>query len=57
MCVINNNRIQCRILQETDLTYKKALEIAQAMELAARDINDLQKQLPHTSMVQRLQTQ
>ena len=42
---INDNHIQRRLLQETDLTYKKAFEIAQAMEvdLAALDINDLQK--------------
>ena len=57
VCSINDNRIQRRLLQETDLTYKKALEIAQAMEVAARDINDLQKQFPHTATVQRLQTQ
>ena len=36
---------------QTDLTYKKALEIAQAMEVAACDINDIQKQLQHTAMV------
>ena len=45
------------MLQEADLTYKKALEITQAMEVAAHDINDLQKQLPTTATVQRLQVQ
>ena len=40
-----------------DLTYKKALEIAQAIEVAFWDISDSQKQLPTTAMVQRLQVQ
>ena len=57
MSGINGNRIQRCLFQETDLTYKKALEIAQAMEVAAHDINDLQKELPHTATVQRLQIQ
>ena len=57
VCCIKSNRIKRRLLQETNLTYKKAFEIARAMEVAARDINDLQKQLLHTATVQRLQIQ
>ena len=44
VCGINDARIQRRLLQETKLTYKAALEIAQAMELADRDTHDLQSQ-------------
>ena len=57
MCGINDNHIQRCLLQEADLTYKKSLKIAQAMEVAAHDVNDLQKQLPTTATVQHLQVQ
>ena len=42
VCRINDSRIQHRLLAESKLTFKKALEIAQAMELADRDAKDLQ---------------
>ena len=57
MCGINDNHIQRQLLQEVDLTYKKACEIAQPMEVSTQDINDLQKQLPTTAMVQCLHVQ
>ena len=41
-CGINHEGIQCRLLSERDLTYDKALEIALAMEAAAKDTKDLQ---------------
>ena len=41
-CGINNSRIQQRLLAKSKLTFQKALEIAQAMELADHDAKDLQ---------------
>ena len=41
VCGINNSRIQRRLLQEADLNYERALQLAQAMELAAQDITSL----------------
>lgn len=41
VCGINSIRIQRRLLQEPDLDYEKAFQIAQAMELAAHDVSDL----------------
>uniref|UniRef100_A0A1X7UD72 Uncharacterized protein n=1 Tax=Amphimedon queenslandica TaxID=400682 RepID=A0A1X7UD72_AMPQE len=41
VCGINSIRIQRRLLQEPDLDYDKAFQIAQAMELAAHDVSDL----------------
>ena len=45
VCGISNSRIQSRLLQERNLTYQNALDTAQAMELAAKDIADMQKEL------------
>ena len=39
---INDGRVQHLLLAESKLTFEKALEIAQAMELADRDAKDLQ---------------
>ena len=36
VCGINDNRIQHRLLQENELTYKQAYDIAQAMETASK---------------------
>ena len=41
-----DSRIQRRLLQENSLTFQTAFETAQAMEIAARDINDIQSR-PH----------
>ena len=41
VCGVNDARIQRRLLAETDLTFKKALEVAQAMELADRGATDI----------------
>ena len=46
VCGVNDNRIQCRLLQESELTYKQAFDIAQAMEVASKDIQDLLRPLP-----------
>ena len=45
VCGINNPRVQTWLLQEPGtLTYQKALETAQTMELASRNVQDLSKQ-------------
>ena len=41
VCGVSINRIQRRLLQETELTYQRAFEIAQGMKTAARDVQDL----------------
>ncbi|XP_078029629.1 uncharacterized protein LOC144465141 [Epinephelus lanceolatus] len=41
VCGINDDRIQRRLLSEDGLTFDKALQFAQAMEAANRDIVDL----------------
>ena len=43
VCSINDSRIQCRLLAEPNLlTYKKAYELAQALEAADKNAQDLQ---------------
>ncbi len=54
VCGINDDRIQRRLLAETDLTFEKALKIAQAMETANKDVRDLQAQRPETSISGRV---
>ena len=41
VCGINDKRIQRSLLSETKLSYKRALELAQAMEAAERDTQEL----------------
>ena len=43
ICGINNSRIESRLLQERDLTCQNALDTAQAMESAAKNIAEMQK--------------
>lgn len=43
VCGINNDHIQRRLLSESKLTYKKALEMAMALETAAQNAADLKK--------------
>ena len=42
ICGINDARIQRRLLAEAEIDFPKALQIAQAMESADRDAQDLQ---------------
>ena len=42
VCGIADDRMQRRLLSETDLTFDKALKIAQAIETANKDAKDLQ---------------
>ena len=41
VCGVNDAKIQRRLLAEVDLTYKKAMEIAVGMEVAAKNVEDL----------------
>lgn len=41
-CGINDDRIQRRLLSETNLTFESALSLAQAMESANKNVQDLQ---------------
>ena len=42
VCGINDDRIQQRLLSEKGLTYKKALELSQGLETAAKNVCELQ---------------
>ena len=39
---IDNEAIQCRLLSESTLTFKKALELAQSLEAAAKNMKEIQ---------------
>ena len=43
VCGVNDIRIQNRLLRESKLTYDKALELAQSVEVAAKNAADLLK--------------
>ena len=42
VCGCKDRRLQCKLLAEPDLTFKKAFKLAAAMESAERDAKDLQ---------------
>ncbi|VDI55683.1 Hypothetical predicted protein [Mytilus galloprovincialis] len=42
VCGIKDDRIQRRLLAETDLTFKRAMDISTAMEMAAKNAQDIQ---------------
>ena len=44
MCGVNDNAIQRRLLAESKLTYAKAMEIAQGLEAASKDVQELHGQ-------------
>lgn len=44
VCGVNEPATQRRLLQEPELTFKKAYDIAVAMESASKDIHDIQRQ-------------
>ena len=52
VCGMNENYIQQRLLAETHLNCKKALDIATSMELAAKSAADMQKH--SSSMVNKV---
>ena len=55
VCGINDHGIQRRLLQESKLTYQSAYDIAQAMETASKNIQDLCKTVPAVQHVQVLE--
>ncbi|XP_060786568.1 LOW QUALITY PROTEIN: uncharacterized protein K02A2.6-like [Neoarius graeffei] len=46
VCGIHDDRIQRRLLSETDLTFEKAFQIAVAAEAASKNVQDLQTKAP-----------
>ena len=55
VCGINDVKMQKRLLSETTLTFKKAVEIATSMEIAAKNAEDLQMtQQNSTSTVNKM---
>ena len=50
VCGSNDGRIQRRLLSESDLTYKRAFDLAQAIGSAERNAHDLQRQREEGSM-------
>lgn len=46
VCGVNDDRIQRRLLSETDLTFEKAFKIAVAAEAASKNAQDLQNKAP-----------
>ena len=43
VCDINDDTIQWRLLAERELSFKEALEVAQSMEMATRNVKELLK--------------
>ena len=48
VCGIANNQLQRRLLAEPDITFKKALELAQAQESTDQGYQQLQQQQKHS---------
>ena len=51
VCGINDDRIQRRLLSETNLNFESALNLAQAMESANKNVQDLQLKGPTVNAV------
>ena len=49
VCGINDDTIQCRLLAEPELTYKKVLEISQGIEAANRNMRELHQPSANSS--------
>ncbi|XP_060742372.1 uncharacterized protein K02A2.6-like [Tachysurus vachellii] len=54
VCGICDDRIQRRLLAESELTFERALKLAQALETANNDVKDLQAQCSESSISMRL---
>jgi hypothetical protein len=57
VCGMNDQRVQCRLLAEADLTFQKAYDIAIAMEAAERNARELQGTARVQEDVHRVYTQ
>ena len=61
ICGVNDERIQRRLLAESQLDFKKALELATAMEIADKNTRDIQQgnsvEKPKEQPVNRLSKQ
>ena len=55
VCDINNHEIQRCLLQDSNLTDQSAYDIAQGMETASKNIQDLCKTVPAVQRVQALE--
>ena len=53
VCGINDDSIQRRLLAEQDLTYKKAVELAQSLEMAVQNMKDLKTKKDEVVDVQK----
>ena len=54
VCGVNDRRIQRSLLAEPDLTFKKAMEIAQAMEAADKNVQQIQQSAVQDQQVHAL---
>ena len=54
VCGLAEQRVQQRLLAERDLTFDRAMKIAQAMEIAVRETRDLQQAGAHRTPVHKL---
>ena len=54
VCGVNDHNIQRRLLQEPELSYQKAFNLAVAMEAATKDVQDLRRSTP-TDQLQHVQ--
>ena len=54
VCGINDDRIQQRLLSEKGLTYKKALELSQGLETAAKNVRELQSAKQEPAQVHKV---
>lgn len=57
VCGIGDDRIQRRLLSEPELTFDKALKLAQAMEAANKDVQELQAGVSGASLTESRPTQ
>ena len=56
VCGIADGRLQQRLLAEPDLTLKKAVELAQAQEMADQGAQHLQQKQPQSGQLNKLMT-
>lgn len=50
VCEIGDDPIQCRLLSKPELLFDKALKVAQAMETATKDVQELEAYFSEISL-------